>query len=164
MSIQNLISEDIKKAMLAREVDKLAALRSVKSAILLEASKDGSSEISDDIALKIIIKLVKQRKDSAQIYKEQNRHDLESDELKQLEYLELYLPKQLSKDKIEIIIVSTIATTRLEKIILVLLCGVSEILTKLFPRIRKSKNSLYRGGNITMDPRIKINPGKDHIS
>ena len=108
MSIQNLISEDIKKAMLAREVDKLAALRSVKSAILLEASKDGSSEISDDIALKIIIKLVKQRKDSAQIYKEQNRHDLESDELKQLEYLELYLPEQLSADKIEIIITKII--------------------------------------------------------
>ena len=108
MSIQNLISEDIKKAMLAREVDKLAALRSVKAAILLEASKDGSSEISDDIALKIIIKLVKQRKDSAQIYKEQNRKDLESDELKQLEYLELYLPEQLSKDKIEIIITKII--------------------------------------------------------
>ena len=104
MSIQNLISEDIKKAMLAREADKLAALRSVKSAILLEASKDGSSEISDDIALKIIIKLVKQRKDSAQIYKEQNRPDLESDELKQLKYLEFYLPEQLSNDEIETIV------------------------------------------------------------
>ena len=104
MSIQNIISEDIKKAMLAREVDKLAALRSVKSAILLEASKDGSSEISDDIALKIIIKLVKQRKDSAQIYKEQNRPDLESDELKQLKYLEFYLPEQLSNDEIETIV------------------------------------------------------------
>lgn len=104
MSIQNLISEDIKKAMLAREVDKLAALRSVKSAIILEASKDGSSEISDDIALKIIIKLVKQRKDSAQIYKEQNRPDLESDELKQLKYLEFYLPEQLSNDEIETIV------------------------------------------------------------
>ena len=104
MSIKNLISEDIKKAMLAREVDKLAALRSVKSAILLEASKDGSSEISDDIALKIIIKLVKQRKDSAQIYKEQNRPDLESDELKQLKYLEFYLPEQLSNDEIETIV------------------------------------------------------------
>ena len=104
MSIQNLISEDIKKAMLAREVDKLAALRSVKSAILLEASKDGSSEISDDIALKIIIKLVKQRKDSAQIYKEQDRPDLESDELKQLKYLEYYLPEQLSNDEIETIV------------------------------------------------------------
>ena len=104
MSIQNLISEDIKKAMLGRKVDKLAALRSVKSAILLEASKDGSSEISDDIALKIIIKLVKQRKDSAQIYKEQNRPDLESDELKQLKYLEFYLPEQLSNDEIETIV------------------------------------------------------------
>ena len=104
MSIQNLISEDIKKAMLAREVDRLAALRSVKSAILLEAAKDGSSEISDDIALKIIIKLVKQRKDSAQIYKEQNRPDLESDELKQLKYLEFYLPEQLSNDEIETIV------------------------------------------------------------
>ena len=104
MSIQNLISEDIKKAMLAREVDKLAALRSVKAAILLEASKDGSSEVSDDIALKIIIKLVKQRKDSAQIYKEQNRPDLESDELKQLKYLEFYLPEQLSNDEIETIV------------------------------------------------------------
>ena len=104
MSIQNLISEDIKKAMLAREVDKLAALRSVKSAILLEASKDGSSEISDDIALKIIIKLVKQRKDSAQIYREQNRNDLESEELKQLKYLEFYLPEQLSNDEIETIV------------------------------------------------------------
>ena len=104
MSIQNLISEDIKKAMLAREVDKLAALRSVKSAILMEASKDGSSEISDDIALKIIVKLVKQRKDSAQIYKEQNRPDLESDELKQLKYLEFYLPEQLSNDEIETIV------------------------------------------------------------
>jgi uncharacterized protein YqeY len=90
--------------MLAREVDKLAALRSVKSAILLEASKDGSSEISDDIALKIIVKLVKQRKDSAQIYKEQNRPDLESDELKQLKYLEFYLPEQLSNDEIETIV------------------------------------------------------------
>ena len=104
MSIQNLISEDIKKAMLAREVDRLAALRSVKSAILLEASKDGSSEISDNIALKIIVKLVKQRKDSAQIYKEQNRPDLESDELKQLKYLEFYLPEQLSNDEIETIV------------------------------------------------------------
>ena len=59
MNIQDLINSDIKKAMLARDVEKLAALRSVKSAFLLEASKDGRSQISDDIALKIISKLVK---------------------------------------------------------------------------------------------------------
>ena len=84
MNIQNLINHDIKQAMLAKDVEKLAALRSVKSAFLLEASKDGRSEISDEIALKIIAKLVKQRKDSAQIYNEQNRQDLEKDELEQL--------------------------------------------------------------------------------
>ena len=90
--------------MLAKDVEKLAALRSVKSAFLLEASKDGRSEISDEIALKIIVKLVKQRKDSAQIYNEQNRQDLEKDELEQLKHLEVYLPKQLSEDEVKIII------------------------------------------------------------
>ena len=104
MNIQNLINHDIKQAMLAKDVEKLAALRSVKSAFLLEASKDGRSEISDEIALKIIAKLVKQRKYSAQIYNEQNRQDLEKDELEQLKHLEVYLPKQLSEDEIKIII------------------------------------------------------------
>jgi len=104
MNIQNLINHDIKQAMLAKDVEKLAALRSVKSAFLLEASKDGRSEISDEIALRIIVKLVKQRKDSAQIYNEQNRQDLEKDELEQLKHLEVYLPKQLSEDEVKIII------------------------------------------------------------
>ena len=104
MNIQNLINHDIKQAMLAKDVEKLAALRSVKSAFLLEASKDGRSEISDEIALKIIAKLVKQRKDSAQIFNEQNRQDLEKDELEQLKHLEVYLPKQLSEDEVKIII------------------------------------------------------------
>ena len=104
MNIQNLINHDIKQAMLAKDVEKLAALRSVKSAFLLEASKDGRSEISDEIALKIIVKLVKQRKDSAQIYNEQNRQDLEKDELEQLKHLEVYLPKQLSEDEVKIIL------------------------------------------------------------
>ena len=104
MNIQNLINHDIKQAMLAKDVEKLAALRSVKSAFLLEASKDGRSKISDEIALKIIVKLVKQRKDSAQIYNEQNRQDLEKDELEQLKHLEVYLPKQLSEDEVKIII------------------------------------------------------------
>ena len=104
MYIQDLISSDIKKAMLAKNVEKLAALRSVKSAFLLEASKVGRSEISDETALKIISKLVQQRKDSAQIYNEQNRKDLEKDEIEQLKHLELYLPKQLSDDEVEQII------------------------------------------------------------
>ena len=100
MTIQELINHDIKQAMLAKNVDKLSALRSVKSAFLLEASKDGRDNITDDIALKIISKLVKQRKDSAQIYNDQNRADLEKDELAQLRYLEHYLPKQLSEKEV----------------------------------------------------------------
>ena len=100
MSIQELINQDIKQAMLAKNVDKLAALRSVKSAFLLEASKDGRDQINDEIALKIISKLVKQRKDSAQIYNQQKRSDLEKDELEQLKHLEHYLPKQLSEEEV----------------------------------------------------------------
>jgi|TARA_B110000914_G_scaffold199538_1_gene190664 uncharacterized protein YqeY len=104
MNIQELINNDIKNAMLAREAQKLAALRAVKSAIMLEATKDGKSEVSDEVVLKIISRLVKQRRDSAQIYNEQNRQDLEQDELEELKHLEVYLPKQLSKDAVEKII------------------------------------------------------------
>ena len=104
MNIQELINNDIKNAMLAREAQRLAALRAVKSAIMLEATKDGKSEVSDEVVLKIISRLVKQRKDSAQIYNEQNRQDLEKDELEELKHLEVYLPKQLSKDAVEKVI------------------------------------------------------------
>ena len=104
MNIQELINNDIKNAMLAREAQKLAALRAAKSAIMLEATKDGKSEVSDEVVLKIISRLVKQRRDSAQIYNEQNRQDLEKDELEELKHLEVYLPKQLSKDAVEKVI------------------------------------------------------------
>ena len=104
MNLPDLISSDIKKAMLAREVDKLAALRAVKAAIMLEASKDGSASVSDDISLTIIKRLVKQRRDSAEIYLNENRQDLADDELKQLKHLETYLPKQLSSSEVEKIV------------------------------------------------------------
>jgi uncharacterized protein YqeY len=104
MNLPDLISSDIKKAMLAREVDKLAALRAVKAAIMLEASKDGSASVSDDISLTIIKRLVKQRRDSAEIYLNENRQDLADDELKQLKHLETYLPEQLSSFEVEKIV------------------------------------------------------------
>ena len=104
MNLPELISSDIKKAMLAREVDKLAALRAVKAAIMLEASKDGSASVSDDISLTIIKRLVKQRRDSAEIYLNENRQDLADDELKQLKHLETYLPEQLSSFEVEKIV------------------------------------------------------------
>jgi hypothetical protein len=104
MKLSELISIDIKKAMLAKEVDKLAALRAVKAAIMLEASKDGSASVSDDISLTIIKRLVKQRRDSAKIYLNENRQDLADDELKQLKHLETYLPEQLSSSEVEKIV------------------------------------------------------------
>ena len=101
MSIQEKINNEIKLSMKEKNVDKLAALRSVKSAILLELTKDGKTNMSDEIAIQIISKLVKQRKESASIFKSKNRVDLEKEELAQIKYLEIYLPKQLSEDEIE---------------------------------------------------------------
>tara|TARA_B100001057_G_scaffold196527_1_gene197241 strand:+ start:21549 stop:22004 length:456 start_codon:yes stop_codon:yes gene_type:complete len=101
MSIQEKINNEIKLSMKEKNVDKLAALRSVKSAMLLELTKDGKTNMSDEIAIQIISKLVKQRKESASIFKSKNRVDLEKEELAQIKYLVVYLPKQLSEDEIE---------------------------------------------------------------
>lgn len=100
MSLANQINADIKQAMLAKDKDKLAALRAVKSEILLEATKGGETEVSDDTALKIIQKLVKQRKDSSAIFLEQGREDLAKDELFQIEVLSVYLPEQMGEDEV----------------------------------------------------------------
>ena len=104
MSIQDQISNDIKEAMKARNVDKLAALRAVKSAIMLEATKEGNATVSDEVSLSLIAKLVKQRKDSAAIFTEQNRPDLAVDEVNQLAYLEEYLPAQMGEEEIRKIV------------------------------------------------------------
>ena len=109
MSVQDQITSDIKEAMKARNVDKLAALRAVKSAIMLEATKDGSATVPDEVSLKLIAKLVKQRKDSAAIFKEQNRPDLVVDEVNQLAYLEPYLPSQIGEEEVRKIVKEVIA-------------------------------------------------------
>ena len=100
MSLQNIINEHIKQAMFAKEKEKLAALRAVKSAFIVEMAKDGSDSVDDDVAEKIIMKLVKQRKESASIFTEQGREDLAKDEISQMEYLEVYLPEQMSEDEL----------------------------------------------------------------
>ena len=104
MSVQDQISNDIKEAMKSRNVDKLSALRAVKSAIMLEATKDGSITVSDEISLQIITKLVKQRKDSAVIFTEQDRLDLAEDEINQLAYLEEYLPAQMGEEEVRAVV------------------------------------------------------------
>jgi len=109
MSLQEQINNDIKEAMKARNVDRLAALRAVKSAIMLEATKDGSTSVSDEVSLKIVAKLVKQRKDSAAIFTEQNRPDLAIDEVNQLAYLECYLPEQIGEEEVRKVVQEVIA-------------------------------------------------------
>jgi hypothetical protein len=109
MSVQDQINRDIKDAMKAKNVDKLAALRAVKSAIMLEATKDGSTAVADEVSLKLIAKLVKQRKDSAAIFTEQNRPDLAVDEVNQLAYLEPYLPVQIGEEEVRKFVQDVIA-------------------------------------------------------
>ena len=109
MSLQKTISNDIKKAMIAKEKDKLAALRAVKAAFIVEMAKDGSDSVSDDMSEKIIAKLVKQRKESASIFSEQGRDDLAKDEIIQLEYLEVYLPEKMGEEEVRKIVQEVIS-------------------------------------------------------
>ncbi|MFH2141935.1 MAG: GatB/YqeY domain-containing protein [Bacteroidota bacterium] len=102
MTFIEKISSDIKTAMLAREKEKLEALRAVKSAILLVRTEKGAAEeISDEKAISIIQKLIKQRKESAEIYKQNNRPELADKELLEARFLEAYLPKQISDDDLK---------------------------------------------------------------
>ncbi len=109
MSLQQQINDDIKDAMKARNADRLAALRAVKSAIMLEATKEGTTTVPDKVSLKLITKLVKQRKDSAAIFIKQNRQDLAEDEINQLAYLEVYLPSQMGENEVREIVREVIA-------------------------------------------------------
>ena len=99
MSLFDTISNDIKAAMLSREKDKLEALRSVKAAFLL-AKSDNHQELSEEKEIAIVQKLVKQRKESAEIYKANNRMDLCDKELIELAVLEKYLPSKLTDEEL----------------------------------------------------------------
>lgn len=101
MSLKQQIDGDIKKAMLSKNKEELEALRSIKSMILLaETEKGGSGDIAADAENKILVKAAKQRKESADIFQQQNRQDLADRELFQLSIINRYLPKQLSEDEI----------------------------------------------------------------
>ncbi len=110
MSLKQQIESDIKKAMLAREKDELKALRALKSMILLSETEKGSSgELSEDAENKMLMKAVKQRKDSAQIYKDQGRDDLFDIEMAEVAVIERYLPKQLSEEEVAEVVKDVIA-------------------------------------------------------
>ncbi|MBO4417568.1 MAG: GatB/YqeY domain-containing protein [Bacteroidales bacterium] len=101
MMLEEKIQQDIKAAMLAKDSVALASVRGIKAAILLAKTSEGAKELDDAAIVKIIQKLVKQRKESAEIYTQQNRPELAQNELAEAEVMERYLPKQLSEAEIE---------------------------------------------------------------
>lgn len=101
MSLQEKIDQDIKAAMLAKDSVRLRGLRAIKSAVLLAKTEKGNAELTEDIEIKLLQRLVKQRKESSAIYQEQNRMDLLAVENEEIEVIEKYLPVQLSREEVE---------------------------------------------------------------
>src|SRR5690606_21061965 len=103
MSLEQTINADIKAAMLAKDADALNGLRAIKAAILLAKTAEGASgELSEDDEIKLLQRLVKQRKDSLEIYEKQNRPDLAAKEKAEIAIIEKYLPAQLSPEELRI--------------------------------------------------------------
>ena len=106
------INDEIKKAMLAKEKVRLEALRGVKKEFLeAKTAKGASDELSEEAMTAILQKMVKQRKDSAEIYSTQGRADLAEDEIAQLKVIQEFLPAQLSSEELESVVRSIIAET-----------------------------------------------------
>jgi len=115
MSLQNDVMAAMKVAMKEKDQTALTALRAVKSAILLAQTESGaSSELTEEQELSLLQKLVKQRKDSAAIYIEQNRQDLAQPELDEVDVISQFLPEAMSEEEIEKVVLNTIDITGAE--------------------------------------------------
>ena len=102
MSLEQKIMGDLKSAMLAKDEKALRSLRAIKAAILLAKTSEGAGgELKEDDEIKLLQKLVKQRKDSLEIFQQQNRADLAQKEQEEIEIIEKFLPKQLSADELK---------------------------------------------------------------
>jgi uncharacterized protein len=103
MTLKQQIDSDIKEAMKAKDQNRLRALRAVKSLILLEETKEGAGAdgLKPDDEIKLLTKAVKQRKDSADIYRQQGRADLLATEEAEIAVIEKFLPKQLTEDELK---------------------------------------------------------------
>ena len=101
MNLFDKISEDIKKAMLARDARRLESLRGIKKEFLeAKTAKGSDGNLTDEKAVQILAKMVKQRKESAEIYTQQNRPELAEAEMAQAAVIEEYMPKQLSDEEL----------------------------------------------------------------
>ena len=109
MGLQKQVMEEMKAAMKAKDTVALESLRAIKSALLLaQTDKGAGGKLSEADEVKLVQKLVKQRKDSAAIYQEQGRDDLAAPELAQAEIIAKFLPEQLTEEEIEKVVVQTI--------------------------------------------------------
>ena len=112
MSLEQKIMADLKTAMLSKDEKSLRGLRAIKAAILLAKTSEGAGgELKDDDEVKLLQKLVKQRKDSLEIFQQQNRSDLAQKEQEEIEVIEKFLPKQLSAEELHLEIKKIIAET-----------------------------------------------------
>jgi uncharacterized protein YqeY len=112
MSLEITINDHLKKAMLAKDEKGLRALRAIKAAILLAKTAEGAGDaMTTDAEIKLLQKLVKQRKDSIEIFEQQNRADLAVKEKEEVEVIEQYLPTQMSADEIKLAVAEIIKQT-----------------------------------------------------
>jgi hypothetical protein len=112
MPLQQNIDQDIKSAMLSKDSTRLRGLRAIKAALLVAKTEKGAQEVlTEDAENKVLQKLAKQRRESADIYHSQNRPDLYQIEQEELQVIESYLPKQLDKEAITVYIKQVIAQT-----------------------------------------------------
>lgn len=113
MELFDVISNDIKEAMKAKDKIALDTLRNIKKVLLEAKTAPGANDtVSDETAIKLIQKLVKQGKESAELYSSQNRPELAQEELAQVAVMERYLPKQMSEEEVTKILEDIIAQTR----------------------------------------------------
>ena len=110
MSLQDSVMTALKAAMKSKDTVALTALRSVKSAILLAQTSGSGAELNEQDEFKLLQKLVKQRRDSADIFKKQNRLDIAEPELAEVEVISQFLPKMLDEAEVEKVVVETIAS------------------------------------------------------
>ncbi len=109
MTLKETIESDIKKAMLAKDKDRLRALRAIKASILLaETEKGADGELSQEKEISILTKAAKQRRESADIFTQQGRPELAKAEVDELKVIEEYLPKQLTEEEVKVILAKII--------------------------------------------------------
>ncbi|HEX7458554.1 MAG TPA: GatB/YqeY domain-containing protein [Ginsengibacter sp.] len=112
MSLEEKVMADLKTAMLAKDEKSLRSLRAIKAAIInLKTSEGFSGEIKNDDEIKLLQKLVKQRKESLEIYEKQNRNDLAEKEREEIGVIEKFLPKQMSEEELKEVIGSIVKET-----------------------------------------------------